>query len=108
MLLQNTPVLIFDDSLSAVDAETDTAIRTALLQRSHGTMFLISHRISTLKNADFILVLDKGRLVENGTHAALLQKEGLYRRVCELQGELPQEALHSAQNLHTSEKGGAV
>ncbi|MEG2206105.1 MAG: ABC transporter ATP-binding protein [Oscillospiraceae bacterium] len=87
MLLQNTPILIFDDSLSAVDAETDVAIRNALLKRSHGTMFLISHRISTLKNADFILVLDKGELVENGTHKELCAKDGFYRRVCELQGE---------------------
>lgn len=87
MLLQQTPILIFDDSLSAVDAQTDVAIRNALLQREHGTMFLISHRISTLKNADFILVLDKGELVEHGTHSELSAKNGLYSRVCTLQGE---------------------
>lgn len=88
MLLQNTPVLIFDDSLSAVDAETDAAIRDALHRRRHGTMFLISHRIATLRQADRILVLDKGRVVQTGTHAALCAEAGLYRRVCIIQNEL--------------------
>ena len=88
MLLQNTPVLIFDDSLSAVDAETDAAIRDALHERRHGTMFLISHRIATLRQADKILVLDQGRIVQTGTHAQLCAEDGLYRRVCVIQNEL--------------------
>lgn len=87
MLLQNTPILVFDDSLSAVDAQTDVAIRTALLKREHGTMFIISHRISTLQNADFIIVLDNGELVQSGTHKELSQTDGLYRRVCQLQNQ---------------------
>ncbi len=90
MLLQNTPILIFDDSLSAVDAETDTAIRDALHARRHGTMFLISHRIATIRQADLILVLDKGKVVQMGAHEALAAEEGLYRRVCAIQNELPE------------------
>ncbi len=87
MLLQQTPILIFDDSLSAVDAETDAAIRDALHSRRHGTMFLISHRIATIRQSDLILVLDKGRVVQMGTHAQLAAQDGLYRRVCEIQNE---------------------
>ena len=96
MLLQNTPVLIFDDSLSAVDAETDAAIRDALHRRRHGTMFLISHRIATLRQADKILVLDKGRIVQTGTHAELCAEDGLYRRVCVIQNELDGPALDTS------------
>lgn len=88
MLLQNTPVLIFDDSLSAVDAETDAAICDELHARKHGTMFLISHRITTLRSADMILVLENGSIVQRGTHASLCAEEGLYRRVCAIQNEL--------------------
>lgn len=93
MLVQNTPVCIFDDSLSAVDAETDASIRTALAARNTGTTFLISHRISTLRQADLILVLEKGHIVQQGTHDQLAQQEGLYRRICLIQNELdePQE-----------------
>lgn len=76
MLLQDTPVLIFDDSLSAVDAETDAAIRDALHSRRHGTMFLISHRIATIRKSDLILVLDKGRVVQMGTHDTLAAAGG--------------------------------
>lgn len=99
-LLQNTPVMIFDDSLSAVDAETDAAIREALHERRHGTMFLISHRIATLRQADLILVLDEGRVVQTGTHAELAAADGLYRRVCAIQNELPED--------DSSPKGGAA
>lgn len=92
MLLQNTPVCIFDDSLSAVDAETDSAIRTALAARGTGTTFLITHRIATLRAADLILVMDNGRIVQRGTHAELQAQEGLYRRICVIQNELDEPA----------------
>lgn len=86
MLLQNTPILIFDDSMSAVDAETDAAIRAALQKRRVGvTTFIISHRIQTLCESDFIIVLENGRLTEKGTHSELLNKPGLYRRIAEIQ-----------------------
>ena len=88
MLVQNTPVCIFDDSLSAVDAETDASIRAALAARGTGTTFLISHRIATLRQADLILVLENGEIVQRGTHAQLCAQEGLYRRICVIQNEL--------------------
>ena len=88
MLVQKTPICIFDDSLSAVDAETDAAIREALLKRDTGTTILISHRISTLRGADMILVLEGGRIVQRGSHAELAAQEGLYRRICTIQNEL--------------------
>lgn len=93
-LLCPAPILVFDDSLSAVDAETDAAIRDALCERRGSTMLLISHRIATVRRADLILVMDGGRIVQMGTHEALSREEGMYRRVCQLQAELddaPQE-----------------
>ncbi len=88
MLVQKTPICIFDDSLSAVDAETDAAIREALLKRDTGTTILISHRISTLRGADSILVLENGKIAQQGTHRELSAREGLYRRICTIQNEL--------------------
>ena len=89
MLMQHTPVMIFDDSLSALDTQTDAAIRLALKARRQGTTTLIiSHRINTLMDADQILVLDQGRIVQQGTHAQLLQRPGLYRDTVALQGGL--------------------
>lgn len=87
MLTQQTPIMVFDDSLSAVDAETDAKIRAALLQNLGGsTVFLISHRTATLMHADLILVLDNGRILESGTHAQLMEREdGLYRRIYDMQ-----------------------
>ncbi len=85
-LMQKAPILIFDDSMSAVDAETDAAIRRSLLSiASHGITFIISHRITTLSRADLILVLDRGKIVQRGTHAELIEQEGLYRRIAEIQ-----------------------
>lgn len=87
-LLQNAPIMIFDDSLSAVDAQTDAAIRDALTAKQDCTMFLISHRIATVRRADLILVMDGGRIVQRGTHETLCREDGMYRRVCALQNEL--------------------
>lgn len=89
IVIRDVPVLIFDDSLSAVDTETDKAIRAALRDRSADTTtIIISHRITTLADADKILVLDGGRIVQEGTHEELKEQEGLYRRICELQDAL--------------------
>jgi len=90
MLLRPRPVLVFDDSLSAVDNHTDAQIRGALTRRE-GTVILISHRLSTLAQADRILVLEKGRLVQQGSHRDLVAAEGLYRRMAELQNALQRE-----------------
>ena len=92
MLVQHAPVCIFDDSLSAVDAETDASIRAALKQRDTGTTFLISHRISTLREADLILVMENGHITQRGTHAQLAACDGLYRRICTIQNELDESA----------------
>lgn len=72
MLMQNTPIKIFDDSLSAVDMETDAKIRQSIRQNVRGTTILIAHRITTLLNADQILVLDQGRVAQLGTHQELI------------------------------------
>lgn len=86
MLLQQTPVMIFDDSLSALDTQTDAEIRAALKNMPHkATTFVISHRINTLCTADKIIVLDGGRVAEMGTHDELIANDGLYRRICALQ-----------------------
>lgn len=94
MLMQQAPVMIFDDSLSAVDAETDEKIRTAL-RRSTGnaTVLLISHRVTTLMQADRILVLDGGRVAELGTHAQLVVKPGIYRDIYNIQMQSADRAL---------------
>ncbi len=85
MLMQNTPIKIFDDSLSAVDMETDAKIRKAINERVKGTTIIITHRIATVMNADMILVMDKGRIVQSGNHKSLVEEEGIYRRVFESQ-----------------------
>ena len=88
-LILNSPVLVFDDSLSAVDTETDTAIRKSLKHRSKtATTFIISHRITTLSEADFIVVLDEGQVAQIGTHEELISKPGLYQRIWSLQNAL--------------------
>ena len=85
-LTQNTPILIFDDSLSAVDAQTDAAIRENLKSyMGRATVILISHRITTLMAADQILVLEDGRISQLGTHEELSSEDGLYRTICEIQ-----------------------
>ena len=89
-LMQKAPILIFDDSMSAVDTETDAKIRDALYgMKRDGILFIISHRITTLCEADKILVLEGGKLVEMGTHQELIHKPGLYRRIAEIQDALP-------------------
>lgn len=85
-LVQDTPILIFDDSLSAVDTETDATIRARLAGREGcATTLLISHRTATLMHTDRIVVLDRGRVAEIGTHEELLAKNGIYRRIYDIQ-----------------------
>ena len=85
-LTQNTPILIFDDSLSAVDTETEARIRSSLEKRfGFATVILISHRITTLSRADQILVLDHGRVSEQGTHEQLKNAGGIYQQICQIQ-----------------------
>ena len=85
-LMLDAPILIFDDSLSAVDAETDAAIRASLHQaKGSATVILISHRVTTLMQADCILVLHGGRVAELGSHDELMARGGLYREIYDLQ-----------------------
>ncbi len=92
MLMQKAPIIILDDSMSAVDTETDAAIRDALASRREGcTTFIISHRITTLCRADKILVLENGRLVQEGTHEQLVKTDGLYKRIADIQNLLEDE-----------------
>ena len=86
MLVRNAPIMIFDDSLSAVDAETDAKIRNALKQSTgDSTVILIAHRITTLMNADLIVVLEDGKVAEMGNHAQLMERNGIYRKIHDLQ-----------------------
>ena len=86
MLTQETPIMIFDDSLSAVDTQTDAKIRQAIQQRfGTASVILISHRITTLSAADKIIVLDRGRIVEEGTHEELKTSGGIYQKIYETQ-----------------------
>lgn len=86
MLVQHAPVMVFDDSLSAVDAETDVKIRRALKERmGRSTVILISHRVTTLMQADCIAVLENGAIAELGTHEELYRKGGIYRSIYDIQ-----------------------
>ena len=86
MLTNDTPIMIFDDSLSAVDTETDAKIRRAIAKRfGKSSVILISHRITTLSAADKIIVLDRGRIVEEGTHEQLKNAGGIYQKIYETQ-----------------------
>lgn len=86
MLTNDTPIMIFDDSLSAVDTQTDAKIRQAISKRfGKASVILISHRITTLSAADKILVLDRGRIVEEGTHEQLKSAGGIYQKIYETQ-----------------------
>jgi len=92
-LTGNTPIMIFDDSLSAVDTETDAKIRARLEERfGTASIILISHRITTLAKADKILVVDDGRIVEQGTHDELKCAGGIYQSIYEIQSGTAKEA----------------
>ena len=85
-VISESPVMIFDDSLSAVDAETDSKIRHALSKKSKdSTVMIISHRITTLMSADKIIVLDNGKICESGTHDELIANNGIYRKIYDIQ-----------------------
>lgn len=85
MLMQDSPIKIFDDSLSAVDMETDAKIRQSINENVKGTTILIAHRITTIMKADMIMVLDKGRVSQMGTHSQLIEQDGIYKRIYDAQ-----------------------
>jgi ATP-binding cassette subfamily B protein len=91
-LLKDPRILIFDDAVSSVDTETEAHIHAALERlRSGRTTFIIAHRIQTVMRADKILVLDKGRIIQHGTHRELMAQDGIYRQIYHLQASVEQD-----------------
>ena len=85
-IIKNSDILIFDDSLSAVDTKTDAHIREALKERAEGiTTIIIAQRLTTLKEADRIFVIENGKISDSGTHEELIAREGFYKRIWEIQ-----------------------
>jgi ATP-binding cassette subfamily B protein len=104
-LLKNPRLLILDDSTSSVDAETEALIRSALDRLLVGrTTLVIAHRVQSLMSADMILVFDKGRIVQRGTHSSLVNESGPYRQIFDLQVRIEAEL---ERELLSAEKGPA-
>ncbi len=88
-IINDCPILIFDDSLSAVDTQTDNEIRKAIKSlRKKCTTIIIAHRISSAQDADHIIVLENGRITQNGNHQQLVNQPGLYKRIYEIQAAM--------------------
>lgn len=106
-LMMNAPIMVFDDSMSAVDLETDAKIRESLRQEAgEATVLLISHRINTLMQADQIMVLEDGRIAALGTHKQLIKQPGLYQRIYEMQSEAAEDSA-SPHQAQSPQGGGA-
>jgi len=100
MLTRPTPIMIFDDSLSAVDTETDAKIRTELEKRfGSATIILISHRITTLSKADQVLVLDHGRVAQLGMPEELSKQDGLYKQIENIQADSSESSVRETNPL---------
>ncbi len=96
-ILKNTPILLLDEATSALDAESETLVQKALDRLMSGrTTLIIAHRLATVLKADRILVLDQGRVVEEGTHESLIRHGGLYAKLAKLQFDAGAEALLAA------------
>jgi subfamily B ATP-binding cassette protein MsbA len=92
-IYKDAPILIFDEATSALDSESERAVQEALDELMRGrTTLVIAHRLSTIEHADRVVAIDAGRLVEQGTHAELLQRGGLYARLHALQFRTTPEA----------------
>jgi len=99
-LLKNPRILILDDSTSSVDTETEAEIRQSLnTLMENRTTFIIAHRIQSVMNANLILVLDNGRVVQKGRHNELLQEEGMYRKIFDIQTRIDLELEAEIQSV---------
>lgn len=91
-ILKDSHLLILDDSTSSVDTETEASIRESLMSLTpKRTTFIIAHRIQSVMNADLILVMDKGRIIQKGTHEKLITQDGMYRKIFDLQTRIDEE-----------------
>jgi len=91
-IIKNPRILILDDATSSVDLETEAVIRQALENlMENRTTFIIAHRIQTVMKADLIVVLDKGRIIQIGTHEELLAQEGVYKKIYDIQTQIEAE-----------------
>jgi ATP-binding cassette subfamily B protein len=96
-ILRDAPILLLDEATSALDAESETLVQTALERLMQGrTTIVIAHRLATVLKADRILVMDEGRIVEEGTHRSLVAKGGIYARLARLQFETGSSAFEGA------------
>ena len=107
-ILKDAPVLLLDEATSALDAESETLVQGALetLMKGRSTL-VIAHRLATIVNAHRILVIEAGRLVEEGTHASLMAANGLYARLARLQFETGAAALTAAGRAVAPRRAGA-
>ena len=105
-LVRGCPIMVFDDALSAVDSQTDARIRAALERETSGaTVLMVSHRVSTLRGADKIIVLDQGRIAEEGTHDQLVRRNGIYAEIFRLQsGDEPRIRTEEKSQNRTEEE----
>lgn len=98
--MKDPRILILDDATSSVDTETEATIQEALERLMRGrTSFVIAHRIHTVMDADLILVLDKGKVVQAGSHEALLAQPGIYRQIYEVQTRIELELEREIANV---------
>ena len=85
-VLKNPPIMVLDEATSALDTESERLVQNALENMmKHRTSIVIAHRLSTIQNADLIVVMQKGRIIEQGTHTELIRKNGMYKRLVEMQ-----------------------